>query len=92
MGVSRPGQESRGAWDGAAYNLFRCREGRDLVLAVPQDRAVPAFLTGEGWSFDRSVERDTDAPLGFNAGAAGQGTRLNGYYLFLACPGSAARA
>lgn len=89
MGASALEPGLHGACDGAAYNLFRRRGEDDLVLAVPQHRAVPAFLTGESWSFDRAVERTADAPLGFDARAAGQGARLNGYYLFLTCPGSA---
>lgn len=71
-------------WNEAAYNLFRRRDGDDLVLAVPQHRAVPAFLTDEAWRFDRPVACAADAPPGFDPRAAVQGSRLQGYYLFLA--------
>lgn len=71
--------------DDAAYNLFRRRDENDLVLAVPEHRAVPSFLDDRSWTFDRPLHRAADAPPGFDAKAAGLGARLNGYYLFLAC-------
>ena len=33
------------------YNLFRRRWQPDLCCAVPEDRPVPSFVTGERWDF-----------------------------------------
>lgn len=31
------------------YNMLRRKDELDLYCAVPQDRPVPAFLTGDKW-------------------------------------------
>jgi hypothetical protein len=34
-----------------AYNLFRHKGETDLYCAVPEDLAVPAFLTEDAWEY-----------------------------------------
>ena len=63
------------------YNLFRNRDREDLCCAVPEDRAVPVFVTENGWTFAGRV-RKTDERRGFNEPAARTGSRLNGFYVF----------
>ena len=67
-----------------AYNLFRRKRKRDFYCAVPEDRAVPGFLQADIWEFDRRVDDPRAAPAGFDARAAGDGSRFNGFYLFQA--------
>jgi hypothetical protein len=64
-----------------AFNMFR-RRPQDLVCAVPQDRAVPSFVSAEHWVFEGVVGDDADAPAGFNLAAATLTAKFNGYYLF----------
>ncbi len=64
------------------YNLFRHRNKQDLVCAVPEDCAVPGFIAGRTWDFDRTLTEPAAVPRGFNADAATNGVRLNGFYLF----------
>ena len=65
-----------------AYNLFRYRDNQDLICAVPEDHAVPRFIAGRTWGFDRKLTEAATAPTGFNTRAATNGVRLNGFYLF----------
>ena len=65
-----------------AYNLFRHRSKQDLVCAVPEDSAVPSFIAGRAWEFDRKLTEPAAAPMGFDASAATTGVRFNGFYLF----------
>ena len=65
-----------------SYNLFRSRSESGLYCAVPEDRAVPGFLTGDLWEFSGKADRQGSAPLGFNGAAATAGVRFNGFYLF----------
>jgi hypothetical protein len=64
------------------YNLFRTRAGECLICAVPEGRAVPAFLTGRRWSYKGRLDSARTTPLGFDARAARTGVRFNGFYLF----------
>jgi hypothetical protein len=64
------------------YNLFRHRDNQDLVCAVPEDCAVPGFIAGRVWDFDRKLTEPATVPMGFNTRAATNGVRLNGFYLF----------
>ncbi|PVE23952.1 hypothetical protein DC522_13365 [Microvirga sp. KLBC 81] len=64
-----------------AYNLFRSTKQDGLVCAVPEERSVPAFVTGPQWQFGGRLDKD-DAPLGFDRQAAMTGVRFNGFYLF----------
>ena len=50
-----------------AYNLFRHRAKQELVCAVPEDCAVPAFIAEEAWEFDRKLTETAAAPMGFDA-------------------------
>ena len=62
------------------YNLFRSKcEG--LYCAVPEDHAVPRFLTDDLWEFSGKADQ-IEAPSGFNRMAAEDGVRFNGFYLF----------
>jgi hypothetical protein len=63
------------------YNLFRNREREDLCCAVPEDHAVPGFVTNRDWSFSGPLA-SANAPRGFDARAAAGGVQLNGFYVF----------
>jgi hypothetical protein len=65
-------------------NLFRSRGPNGLFCAVPEERSVPAFLTGQKWVFRGRLEGGEDAPFGFDPKAAAAGVRFNGFYLFSA--------
>jgi hypothetical protein len=62
------------------YNLFRRKGMADLYCAVPQDRAVPAFLTDRTWEYAEFFE--VDRLSGFDATAAEASAAANGFYLF----------
>ncbi|HVL71484.1 MAG TPA: hypothetical protein VM434_06315 [Beijerinckiaceae bacterium] len=64
------------------YNLFRRKREADLVCAVPEDCAVPAFVDGRGWEYGGRTEDGPRAPPGFDSAAARQAVRLSGFYLF----------
>ena len=72
------------------YNLFRRKDEADLYCAVPEDIAVPSFVTQETWQFARSVELDVLS--GFDATAAEESVKANGFYLFHSTDRSAAEA
>ncbi|MBM6581748.1 hypothetical protein ILT44_16240 [Microvirga sp. BT689] len=64
------------------YNLF-CRADRDeLVCAVPEDRAVPSFITGPTWDFVGRIKENVIGSLSFNHEAAEASVQWNGFYLF----------
>jgi hypothetical protein len=63
------------------YNLFRSKS-EGLYCAVPEDCAVPAFLSGDLWEFSGKADQQRKAPVGFNRSAAATGVRFNGFYLF----------
>ena len=64
-----------------ANNLFR-RKGVDAVYcAVPEDCAVPRFLTTNTWAFSGKVQEPGATPIGFNE-SADTSVRFNGFYLF----------
>jgi hypothetical protein len=63
------------------YNLFRQKADRDVYCAVPEDRAVPAFLT-DRWEFGGKISEPRDAPPGFDVSKAELSARLNGFYVF----------
>jgi hypothetical protein len=63
------------------YNLFRSKS-EGLYCAVPEDCAVPAFLSGDLWEFSGKADQQVGAPAGFNGAAAATGVRFNGFYLF----------
>lgn len=67
-----------------SYNLFRLKDQEDLLCAVPETRAVPAFVSGGRWTFGGKLEDLHAAPLGFDGKAAAAAVRFNGYYLFQA--------
>jgi hypothetical protein len=64
-----------------AYNLFRS-ESEGLYCAVPEDCAVPGFLTGDLWQFSGKAGQQVGVPFGFSRSAAITGVRFNGFYLF----------
>ena len=65
-----------------AYNLFR-RKGVDAVYcAVPEDCAVPRFLTTNTWAFSGKVQEPAATPIGFNESAANTSIRFNGFISF----------
>jgi hypothetical protein len=67
-----------------AYNLFRRRSEPDLVCAVPEDRAIPPFLSGDDWEFGGKTSA---TPMGeFDMHAARASVRFNGFYLYHAYP------
>lgn len=67
---------------GRSFNLFRRVDAPELRCAVPQDRAVPRFITADGWEFVGTLSGDDDAPNGFDARAAGPLSGWNGFYIF----------
>ncbi|ACL57755.1 hypothetical protein [Methylobacterium nodulans] len=64
-----------------SYNLFRLKDPSGLVCAVPEDYAVPSFVTGSRWVFDGKLDGSAH-PLGFDRAAAATAVRFNGFYLF----------
>ena len=42
-----------------AYNLFRHRDECHLACAVPENWAVPGFIAGRNWAFDRKFTEAT---------------------------------
>jgi hypothetical protein len=64
------------------YNLFRRSGCESLVCAVPADRPVPGFLSGQGWLFGRSLHPLEGLPSGFLVKPASESIRFNGFYLF----------
>jgi hypothetical protein len=64
-----------------AFNLFRSKAD-GLFCAVPEDRAVPRFLTGDLWEFSGKADQQSGVPTGFNRAAAVTGVRFNGFYIF----------
>jgi hypothetical protein len=64
------------------YNLFRRKCRAELVCAIPEDRPVPAFITGALWEFGGKLENADRDPLAFNHEAAEASVRVNGFYLF----------
>ena len=52
------------------YNLFRRKGHAELVCAVPEDRPVPAFITGSLWQFGGKLENADRDPFAFNHAAA----------------------
>jgi hypothetical protein len=65
-----------------AYNLFRHRGEHDLFCAVPEDFAVPAFLSDEAWEFTGKVDEPDSAPTDFDLKTARTAVRFNGCYFF----------
>ena len=65
-----------------AYNFFRHRDEQHLICAVPEDGAIPGFITDKSWQLAHKVADPAAAPIGFDKRAATQGMRLNGFYLF----------
>jgi hypothetical protein len=65
-----------------AYNLFRRKGPSPLYCAVPEDLAVPRFVTDARWAFERKIAPGAPGPVGFDAANADDGARLNGFYLF----------
>jgi hypothetical protein len=64
------------------FNLFR-RKGVDkLYVAIPEDLAVPEFVTGERWTFAGRIDSPSRVPAGFDWTAAEVAKRYNGFYLF----------
>jgi hypothetical protein len=62
------------------YNLFRRKHAADLYCAVPEDIAVPSFVTDETWEYAQSL--DIGMLSGFDAAAAEVSASANGFYLF----------
>ena len=71
-----------------SYNLFRLEDeeggGDCLCCAVPETRAVPAFVAGGRWRFGGRVDERAVKPAGFDSKAAATAVRFNGFYLFQA--------
>ena len=66
----------------SSYNLFRTPGAHPLVCAVPEECAVPGFLSSPGWEFGGRMEPESVSLVGFDSQAAAIGVHLNGFYLF----------
>ncbi|WP_372424650.1 hypothetical protein [Salinarimonas chemoclinalis] len=66
----------------ARFNVFMRRDAQELRCAVPEDRAVPAFIVAQDWAFVGRLDGETPAPRGFDTRAADVLARWNGFYLF----------
>nr|WP_246389424.1 hypothetical protein [Microvirga mediterraneensis] len=64
------------------YNLFRRAECASLICAIPIDRPVPVFVSGQRWLFALSLHPMDCLPPGFLTKAASEAVRFNGFYLF----------
>jgi hypothetical protein len=69
-----------------AYNLFRHKAECGVYCAVPEDRAVPAFLSASAWEFTGKVDNAGALPSGFDEKVASAGVRFNGFYVYQAPP------
>jgi hypothetical protein len=65
-----------------AYNVFQRKQKPALRCAVAQGRPVPAFVSGEAWSFSGTIRDIEEIPEGFRLQAARAAMRWTGYYLF----------
>lgn len=65
-----------------AYNVFRRKDARCICCAVPEDQAVPRFLTSQGWAFGGVLAEPAALPVGFDEAAADASVRFNGFYIF----------
>ena len=65
-----------------AYNVFRCKRADSVYCAVPEDCAVPRFLSTKTWTFSGKIDAPGARPVGFDEAAAGASVRFNGFYLF----------
>jgi hypothetical protein len=71
--------------DGAiTYNLFRHGTDPAIMCAVPNDKPVPAFITGPAWCFERTIPVDQEPADSFRPKLATTAVRFNGFYLYLA--------
>jgi hypothetical protein len=64
------------------YNVFQRRESDAVLCAVPEDCVVPRFVISETWTWSGKLDVPAGMPVGFDEGAAQDGARLNGFYLF----------
>jgi hypothetical protein len=64
------------------YKLFRSRNWPDLACAVPEDRALPPFMTDASWEFVGTLTSATHPQIKFDETAADVGVRYCGFYLF----------
>jgi hypothetical protein len=64
-----------------SYNLFCSKASEGIVCAVPEEYAVPVFVTEQGWSFGGKVD-GLGGVDGFDSRAAETAVRFNGFYLY----------
>ena len=67
-----------------SYNLFCSKASEGIICAVPEDCAVPGFVTEQGWAFGGKLEGPDGRSFGFDGRAAETAVRFNGFYLFQA--------
>lgn len=65
-----------------SYNLFCSKASEGIVCAVPEEYAVPGFVTAQGWSFGGKLEGRAARADGFDSRAAETAVRFNGFYLY----------
>lgn len=65
-----------------SYNLFCSKANEGIVCAVPEEYAVPGFVTERAWAFGGKVDGPASQPTGFDGRAAETAVRFNGFYLF----------
>jgi len=66
------------------YNLFRHRRDPAILCAVPNDKPVPAFISGGAWLFERVIQAGGEPVDSFEPALAEIAGNMNGFYLFLA--------
>lgn len=67
------------------FLIFRQKCLDTLCCAVPEDFAVPSFLTPHNWEFSGIVETG-NLPDGFRFDWARSLSQLNGFYLYHSIP------
>jgi hypothetical protein len=83
---------AEGGSEMTTFNLFRRCLGSEVYCAVPEDRAVPAFIRGNIWEFAGKVEPQRGRLIAFDMAEVESSVRSSGYFLFNSAPASSRAA